>query len=257
MRTTTFSILATLLLTLLGAGCTTTSNPTEPPATSKNDVHGQVVILDEYRNVRANRSGAIVTMASATWTRSDTTDALGKWHIYDAPAGVYTISATRDSCDTSAARSMTYTGSDSLAVPALHLTMPLSLNMITSATFDVQTKYTTRTVDSTLRTDTTLVIKFTATTPCRNDTVRFRWDVYGSMTEDCSAYDISGGDMFIPPTGVLRYERFLTYADLHSHFGPVLVGKKLYIQLRCELRVPKTTSNPKGCYPATVYEFSL
>ncbi len=249
--------LAALLLTLVVVGCSTTNNPIAPTGTSPNDVHGIVTITDQYRNARADRSGVVVTVAGTSWTRSDTTDALGKWHVYDAPAGVYTITAMRDSCDTAIIRGQSYSGADSLLIPALRLTMPLSLAMITTAQFDVRTEYVNRIVDSMPRTDTMLVIKITATTPCRNGAVWFRWDVFTSTTEDCDAFEISGGDIYTPSSGTLTYERSLTYADLHSHFGASLVGKQLYIHLRCGLPVAKTAANPKGCYPATIHAFTL
>ncbi len=257
MRIPHLSILAALLLATLITSCSTTSNPTSPTTTSKNDVHGFVEVSDQYRNDMADRSGVVVTITSASWTRSDTTDAVGAWHIYDAPSGVYTVTATRDSCDTAVVRNQSYSGSDSLRIATMRLTMPLSVEMISNAQFDVRTEYVNTTIDSVLRTDTILVISLTADTPCRNGSVWFRWDVYNARTDDCDAFEISGGDIYTPLSGKLSYKRSLTYADLHSHFGPSLVGRKLYIMLRCGLPVAKTTANPKGCYPPAIHEFVL
>lgn len=251
MRSHCWPIAVLLSLALLHMGCSHAPSPVEPVA--GGTLYGVTWISDEYMNFRTDRRGMVVTARSTTWSGSDTTNADGSWSIHGVPAGVYTMTVTKEGCSTSTLANVQFVGADSLQVNISGVHMPIAADIVSGATASISWIYKYHHEGPDVPYDSTVSIDVIVSTNLAGD-VALRFNVTETPDADCDSYVVFGsGDLQTSSTSVRTYNLFDICSKLRDHYGKTLPGRTLYLQIR-----PWNLADAnRTCFPPCVVTLKL
>lgn len=194
---------------------------------------------DEYGNPVADQSGTQVVLDNGVDVFKTTTAPDGSWQVANAPANVYTISASRAGYSglvNSAQDTLTnvqYVGAGTFTVQELRLSTAISPTLITEPTALVEWKIRKDSSDHGVKYDSTVNLTIRART---KNVGTFLYNAYISDRPDADC-----GQAIIKTTLKLKAENgeitmpfswASNYGELRRAFGKDIRGLTCYIQLR-------------------------
>ncbi len=254
------------VIAAMSAGCVSHSTGPTTQSLSGNLMTGKVMLVyDENGNKLTDQSGTEVTVTFGTSVFKDTTATDGTWTIYDPPAGVYTIVATKDgfndlveACNATATN-VQYVGVGAFTAPTVSLSKDIHAEMISNASASVRWTFYQDTLASGQVRNFDSVAHFIIHFTTQNEAGwNYQVAIAENSSDDCSAAIVSsgaGGVRDVADSSVTFELPPIVYRDLKKHYGGSLEGRTVYIQIRPQFskKSSPTSSSTLQCLnPQTV-----
>lgn len=261
---TTFAFIAMGLIVLL-ASCEQTSQVVDPPKTaalSGDRIDGQVQLIDAHGNPVVDRAGVVVTATNTSGTAYvDTTDASGDFHIENAAAGVYSITAVHPEYDPLSGRSMStlrnvqYVGSGVYQIGKLWLAKDPSLSIVSDLSADLEWTFTRDPHDTNVIRSTHCSVMISMNWQNTDGSVAPEVYISDAPDSDCeNALFRVRAVSKVSRTGTLTtYSLGRAYDDLKAIYPDDLHERTVYIQVRPQVLRRDSVDGPARyeCGPIT------
>ncbi|MBS1561546.1 MAG: carboxypeptidase regulatory-like domain-containing protein [Bacteroidetes bacterium] len=247
-----------------------TSDPSGPAKSGNNLLKGTVRLLnDEYGNPIADQSGIDVVLDNGVDVFKTTTATDGSWQVANAPASVYTITASKvgfysyANCNAvqDSQVNIQYVGAGTFTVFPLMLARDISPSMLSDPSATLEWKIRRDSTEhSGVRYDTTVTLSVRARTK-NLGTFNYQVNISDRPDSDCNSAIIKQIVSLTSQNGEVKTSFEWPYGlkTLRNAFGKDVIGQTYYVQLRPRFAKNFSRTGPSQlqCLEPAVAQFTF